>query len=156
MPGSLSVGRLPHPLAAARELAAFRCRRIKCLLFYSEPLSHLLYAASDFTVVPSMFEPCGLTQMIAMRYGSVPVVRRTGGLADTVRDVDEDPEGGNGYVFDGAGEDDMSRCMDRSLDGYARGGEWWRELVRRNMLTDVSWSQSATQYAALYREMSGL
>jgi len=131
--------------------------RIKVMLFYSEALAHQLYAASDFTVVPSMFEPCGLTQMIAMRYGSVPVVRRTGGLADTVSDVDQDPEHGNGYVFDGAADPDMSSCMSRALRGYREGGDaFWEELVRRNMLRDVSWAKSAAEYSALYREMSGL
>lgn len=128
-------------------------RRVKCLLFFSERLSHLLYAASDFTVVPSMFEPCGLTQMIAMRYGSVPVVRKTGGLADTVQDVDADAGEGNGFVFEGAGDHDMAVCMDRALRRYHQGGEGWKDLVRRNMKRDVSWGKSAAAYAKLYFEI---
>lgn len=127
--------------------------RVKCLLFFSERLSHLLYAASDFTVVPSMFEPCGLTQMIAMRYGSVPVVRKTGGLADTVQDVDADAGEGNGFVFEGAGDHDMAVCMDRALRRYHQGGEGWKDLVRRNMKRDVSWGKSAAAYAKLYFEI---
>ena len=125
---------------------------------YDEPLSHLIYAGCDFLLVPSMFEPCGLTQMIAMRYGAVPVVRRTGGLRDTVFDVDNDSArcaaagfSPNGFVFDGTENSDMDYALDRALDAYYDADRWKKlRLPERAMKCDWSWYEPAEAYADLY------
>ena len=125
---------------------------------YDEPLSHLIYAGCDFLLVPSMFEPCGLTQMIAMRYGTVPVVRRTGGLADTVFDVENDSARcakvgipPNGFVFDGTETRDIDNALNRGLDAYY-DRERWRslDLVSRTMSCDWSWFEPSKRYEDLY------
>lgn len=125
----------------------------KLLVMYSEQLSHYLYAASDCFLVPSMFEPCGLTQMVAMKYGSLPIVRRTGGLADTVIDVDQDPQNGNGYVFDGADEGSLDQALDRALNGYRNQRDTWSEKVKQVMDINNSWDNSAQSYIGLYRSL---
>lgn len=143
--------------ALAADLARQYPDRARLWFAYDEPLSHLIYAGSDLFLVPSMFEPCGLTQMIAMRYGGVPVVRRTGGLADTVFDVDDDAERAalqgmavNGYSFDGADSAGMDYALNRALSGFHNDKEQWKELVERNMSTDWSWASPAIDYIELY------
>jgi starch synthase len=110
---------------------------------FDEPLSHLVYAAADVVLVPSMFEPCGLTQMISMRYGAVPCVRATGGLRDTIFDVDNEKERAawevdgstdwtatgdatNGFSFEGTDEGSLNYALDRGLDAYYHDREWFR------------------------------
>ncbi|CAI5473010.1 unnamed protein product [Closterium sp. Yama58-4] len=107
-------------------------------LNYDEPLSHLIYAGCDMILVPSMFEPCGLTQLIAMRYGAVPVVRKTGGLNDTVFDVDNDHDRAraqgkdvNGFSFEGADAAGLDYALDRAISGWYDGREWWNGLAKR-------------------------
>ena len=128
---------------------------------YDEPLSHLIYAGSDMILVPSMFEPCGLTQLIAMRYGAIPVVRQTGGLRDTVFDVDHDAErsesegkgGTNGFTFEGADQGGMDYALHRAIDRWYGGGEGqeaWEDLVVRVMAQDWSWNEPAMEYMDLY------
>jgi starch synthase len=119
-------------------------------LFYSEALAHALYAAADFVLVPSLFEPCGLTQLIALRYGGVPVVRATGGLADTVTDVDAYPEAGNGFSFGGTDEASLDGALDRALALYRDRPDAWAALVARNMGLDVGWGAAAGEYVGLY------
>ncbi|GIM11576.1 hypothetical protein Vretimale_15059 [Volvox reticuliferus] len=127
-------------------------------IMYSERLAHQIYAAADVVVVPSMFEPCGLTQMIALRYGAVPVVRRTGGLADTVFDVDGSgatPAGPrNGYTFDGVDESSLYGALDRALQLYKQQPSRWSSLSRDNMRLDVSWAKSAKSYVDVYRSVA--
>jgi starch synthase len=125
---------------------------------YDEPLSHLIYAGCDFLLVPSMFEPCGLTQMIAMRYGTVPVVRRTGGLRDTVFDVENDGERSamtgvplNGFVFDGTETPDIDYALNRALDAFYDRPRWQSlNLVERTLNLDWSWFEPAKRYEDLY------
>jgi starch synthase len=112
-----------------------------------------IYAGSDMILMPSRYEPCGLTQLIAMRYGAVPVARRTGGLADTVRDAG-DP-GGTGLMFDGFSTAALADALDRALRVYAQPPQWV-ELQRRGMRSDFSWSRSARQYVDLYERARGL
>ena len=125
---------------------------------YDEPLSHLIYAGCDFLLVPSMFEPCGLTQMIAMRYGTVPVVRRTGGLADTVFDVENDSTRcatagipPNGFVFDGTETRDIDSAVIRALDAFYDRERWESlALVDRAMSCAWGWFEPSKRYEDLY------
>lgn len=107
-----------------------------------------IYAGADFVLIPSRYEPCGLTQMIAMRYGAVPVARRTGGLADTV--IDAGDPGGTGFMFDELQPEALWGALQRGLAVYADASRW-RSLQTRGMQTDFSWSRSARSYERLYR-----
>lgn len=139
---------------------------------FDEPLSHLMYAGCDIILVPSMFEPCGLTQMISMRYGAVPVVRATGGLRDTVFDVDNEKERAaweiagstdwekdgdmtNGFSFEGTDEGSLNYALDRCLDAFYNDRVWFRSLQKRCMLQDWSWNKPALEYEELYFKMLG-
>ena len=138
---------------------------VRLMVMYSEDLAHLIYSGSDIFLVPSIFEPCGLTQMIAMRYGALPCVRRTGGLNDTVHDVDDgndlaaaatDEARGNGFVFDGVDEGSLDGALDRAIAYYRDKREWWDAMVAKVMKIDHSWSRSADTYVDLYRESKSL
>ncbi len=123
-------------------------------LTFNEGLSRRLYAAADLLLVPSLYEPCGLTQMIALKYGALPLVRRTGGLADTVVDVDEHPAHGNGFIFDQFDPWELLDTIDRALRYYQQP-DTWQKLVRRGMRQDFSWGPSAREYLKLYRQLTG-
>ncbi len=122
-------------------------RRASVRLRFDADYARHIYAGADAWLIPSRYEPCGLTQMIAMRYGAVPVARRTGGLADTVTDA-ADP-GGKGFLFDQYSPRALSDAFDRALRVYSDPPKW-AELQRRGMRSDFSWSRSAAQYVALY------
>jgi starch synthase len=115
---------------------------------WDEALSRKIYAGSDFFLMPSRFEPCGLSQMIAMRYGSVPLVRKTGGLADTVTPASE---GGNGFVFEGEGEEPLRRALGDVLDAFADRRKWLA-VLRKAMVTDNSWAGRVPEYEKVYSE----
>ena len=121
--------------------------RISVSIAHDEHLARLIYGGSDMFLMPSRFEPCGLGQLLAMRYGAVPVVRRTGGLADTVRDVAE--EDGSGFVFEHYAVTDMLQAIRRAEESFHRKTEW-QDLVRRNMKLDFSWKASAHKYEEAY------
>jgi starch synthase len=124
---------------------------------YDENLAHLVIAGSDVMVLPSRFEPCGLTQMYALRYGSLPLVRRTGGLADTVVDATAEAIHDNtatGFVFDAATPQALAGGLTRATAAYANP-PGWRQMMRQAMACDFSWAHSAGQYEALYRELIG-
>eukprot|EP00793_Prasinoderma_coloniale_P000202 PRCOL_00005712-RA len=124
---------------------------VAIVLAYDEGFAHRVYAGSDILVMPSMYEPCGLAQMIAMRYGTVPVVRSTGGLRDSVDDVDSD-EGGNGFRFDHANEEGLNYGLDRAIQYKRDNADWWRDtLVDTCMSTDWSWNTSAEHYEGVYQ-----
>ncbi|MBT2520808.1 glycogen/starch synthase [Arthrobacter sp. ISL-28] len=116
-----------------------------------ESLARQVYAGSDLFLAPSVFEPCGLTPLIALRYGTIPVVRRTGGLADTVKDYAEDPDVGLGFVFVQRRVASMLSAVDNALAVYGCAPEWHR-LQRRAMGADFSWQAPAREYVALYDE----
>ncbi|XP_070051540.1 probable starch synthase 4, chloroplastic/amyloplastic [Nicotiana tomentosiformis] len=125
----------------------------RLVLKYDEALSHLIYAASDMLIIPSIFEPCGLTQMIAMRYGSIPIARKTGGLNDSVFDVDDDTipdQFRNGFTFVTADEQGFNNALERAFNYYMNNAETWKELVQKDMNIDFSWDSSASQYEELY------
>lgn len=120
----------------------------------SEELAHLMFAGSDMTVIPSLFEPCGLTQLIALRYGTVPIVRKTGGLADTIFDVDTSgltPEQTNGYTFDHANATGLRWGLERALNCWFEQPDRWKQLVHHAMAMDFSWARSAPLYVEMYK-----
>jgi starch synthase len=123
---------------------------------YDEALSHRIFAASDVTLVPSRFEPCGLTQMYALRYGSLPLVRRTGGLADTVVDCtleDLAEERATGFVFERFDADDLMRALRRAFTLWSRPRDW-RAVQKRGMAQRFGWDTAAERYLSLYRQIS--
>ncbi|KAL1547898.1 starch synthase [Salvia divinorum] len=128
---------------------------IRILQMYSEELSHMLYAAADIVLVPSIYEPCGLSQMIGMRYGAVPLVRKTGGLADTVFDMDDQShsETANGFVFEGIDEGSLNCALDRAFSFYREKPNEWRDTVKKVLLMDNSWNNAAGKYIDVYNNV---
>ena len=120
-------------------------------LKYDEALAHRIYAGSDFFLMPSKFEPCGLGQMISLRYGTIPIVRSTGGLADTVVDVTEHTSKGNGFVFREYTRAALLEAVQRAIR-FHQSGRGWKSVVQRGMSADLSWKASARQYVALYEK----
>jgi starch synthase len=138
--------------AAFRMAASAHPGRVGVLLGYDEIGAHRLIAGADMILVPSRFEPCGLTQMYGLRYGTVPIVRRVGGLADTVRDAGTGTAAeGNGFVFDTAQPLALQDALVRAVDAY-RQPESWARLMQRGMREDLSWEGPARAYMALYRQ----
>jgi starch synthase len=125
--------------------------QISINLGFDDNLARRIYAGSDLFLMPSHYEPCGLGQLIALRYGSLPLVRRTGGLADTVHDVEDDFKWGNGFVFEDASAAALVQALDRALTCY-RDTRWWGDVVRRGMSLDLSWEESARHYLDIYRQ----
>ena len=139
--------------AAAREHHG----RVGVEIGYDEALSRLIIGGSDVIVVPSRFEPCGLTQLYALRYGALPLVRHTGGLSDTVADATPArlrAKTATGFAFDEATPEALATALARATGLYGDRLRW-QEMMRRAMTRDFSWAQSARQYAALYRELVG-
>ena len=129
--------------------------RMASYILYNDALARRIYAGSDAFLMPSRFEPCGISQMLAMRYGCVPIVRRTGGLVDTVSHHDPVNHTGTGYCFDRYEALDQYTCMVRAWEGF-RFKPQWKELQQRGMSNNFSWELSAKKYVNLYREMLGL
>jgi starch synthase len=123
----------------------------RAFLKFDAVMARRIYASSDMFLMPSFVEPCGLGQMIAMRYGSVPVVRETGGLADSVVDLDAEGGRGTGFVFKGKTSDACIRALRRALAAY-QDKKTWRALQMRGMESDFSWEASAEEYVELYRK----
>ena len=117
---------------------------------YNENVAHNIYAGCDALLVPSRFEPCGLTQLISMRYGSVPIVRETGGLKDTVQPYNLFDNTGNGFTFDRYESDLLYDAINRAKTLYFENRTYWDDMVVRNMNKDVSWEQSAKHYKDMY------
>jgi starch synthase len=123
--------------------------RISIRLAYDNRLAHKIEGGADIFLMPSRYEPCGLNQIYSLRYGTVPVVRSTGGLADTVADADEDPEGGTGFTFRRYEAGALKDAISRALAAYADRPRW-EAIRRRGMEKDFSWDASARAYALLY------
>ena len=121
---------------------------------YNENVSHNIYAGCDALLVPSRFEPCGLTQLISMRYGSIPIVRETGGLKDTVQPYNLFDNTGNGFTFDRYESGLLYDAINRAKTLYFENRKSWDEMVVRDMNKDVSWQQSAKQYKDMYVELT--
>ena len=118
-----------------------------------EGLAHRIYAGADMFLMPSQFEPCGLSQMISLRYGCVPVVRETGGLRDTVLSYNHYNNAGNGFTFFNYNAHDMLFVIRRALRYYWEHKDIWWQLQQRGMRGDYSWDVSADTYLALYENM---
>ncbi len=123
-------------------------------IFFDESLARKIYAGADFFLMPSLFEPCGTGQLIALRYGAIPVVRETGGLKDTIRNYDEAAGTGNGFTFKHYATYDMINTVKRALAVY-RNHDAWKTLVCGAMQEDHGWEASAQQYLDLYRQLVG-
>jgi starch synthase len=132
---------------AAQSLQDEYPERVRSVISYDEQLSRLIYAGADMFLMPSRYEPCGLAQMIAMRYGCVPVVHATGGLKDTVQ------EGKTGFLFQNAECGSLVEALQRALNVYVNARQW-EHFQRSGMLEDFSWTRSAARYATLYRSLT--
>ncbi len=138
-----------HYEATLTELAERAPSRIAVKLDFTEEFEHLLLAGADMCLMPSLYEPCGLTQMRAQRYGTIPVARRTGGLADTIED------GVTGFLFDDYTPADFMRAAMRAVDQF-RDADAWEEMMREAMARDFGWERSAARYLTVYRRVLGL
>lgn len=120
---------------------------------YNNKLAHLITAGCDAILMPSRYEPCGLNQMYALRYGTLPIVRKTGGLADTVTDIEENENNGNGFVFEKFVPGELLKKIDKALDIYINDKQKWRQMQKRGMSMDFTWDSSAEKYYRLYNRI---
>ena len=127
--------------------------RVSANILYSDKLAHKLYAAADAMLMPSLFEPCGLTQLISLRYGTIPIVRETGGLKDTVKPYNEYDGSGTGFSFANYNGDEMLGVINYSKSVYYDHRGEWDKMVKLGMETDFSWNSSARQYEGMYNWM---
>lgn len=125
--------------------------KFRVFLAFDDPLAHLIEAGSDLFLMPSRFEPCGLNQLYSLKYGTVPIVRSTGGLADTVQDLGSEPERATGFKFEAYEPEALLAAVRRALRAY-QDRSTWQQLMRRGMQQDFSWAASARQYLELYRK----
>ncbi len=141
----------PHLAASLRAMAAANPGRIALIERFDRAMARRIYAGADFFLMPSRFEPCGTGQMISLRYGTPPIVRRTGGLADSVVDERTRPGEGTGFSFDAATPVALAQACEAAMTVRTAGGKPWQALVARGMAVDFEWSRgSAPRYAALY------
>jgi starch synthase len=137
-------------LAAAQKKHS---RRLGLKIAFDEKIAHTIYAGSDAFLIPSRYEPCGLTQMYALKYGTIPVVRATGGLDDTIQEFDPRSGSGNGFKFPEAETAPLLAAAARAVKTFRRPDEWGR-LVRNALAADFSWERSAAAYLALYKKIA--
>lgn len=124
--------------------------RVRANIFYSNGLSHRIYAACDAFLMPSLFEPCGLSQLMSMRYGTLPIVRETGGLRDTVMPYNEYESSGTGFSFANYNAHEMLNTIRYAKSIYYNRKREWNKLIDRAMAADFSWNRSAREYEQLY------
>lgn len=134
------------------EMAMTYPDRVRVYIGFSEQLAHQIYAGADMFLMPSQFEPCGLGQLIAMRYGAVPIVRETGGLNDTVQSFNEFTKEGTGFTFKNFNAHDMLYTIQRARSFYEQK-EIWKKITEQAMSRDYSWAKSAFKYNQLYDEL---
>ncbi len=141
--------------AACRAQAAAAPQQVSVCFAYDETLAHRIIAGADVIAVPSRFEPCGLTQLYGLRYGSLPLVHRVGGLGDTVVDADDQAlaaDTATGFVFDALNPKALELAARRALTLF-RQTDRWRQMMRRAIAQDYSWNGAASTYAALYHRL---
>lgn len=119
---------------------------------FNVELAQKIYAGSDIFLMPSRFEPCGLSQMISLRYGTIPLVRSVGGLADTIEDYNPETDKGNGFSFKPYDAQELLNTITRAVDIYRKRPELWKRLIVRGMKSDFSWERSAKEYVEIYRK----
>ncbi len=124
--------------------------RVSANIYYSEDMSHKIYASCDAFLMPSLFEPCGLSQLMSLRYGTVPIVRETGGLKDTVEPYNEYESTGTGFSFANYNAHEMLGIVNYAKSIYYNKKREWNKMVDRGMLKDFSWGSSAEKYQELY------
>ena len=129
--------------------------KVSANIYYSEEMSHKIYAACDAFLMPSLFEPCGLSQLMALRYGTVPIVRETGGLKDTVEPYNEYEGKGTGFSFSNYNAHEMLSAIRYAQHVYANRKRDWNKIVERAMKADFSWEQSAHKYSDMYDWLIG-
>jgi len=125
--------------------------KIAVFVEYNNELAHQITASSDIFLMPSKYEPCGLNQMYSLKYGTVPIVRKTGGLADTVRDIDEFNETGNGFTFPDFDPFQFLNTIERVLL-YIKNKEKREKIIKVGMNEDFSWTNSAKKYMEIYEK----
>ena len=128
--------------------------KVSANIYYSEALSHKIYAASDAFLMPSLFEPCGLSQLMALRYGTLPIVRETGGLKDTVEPYNEYEGTGTGFSFTNYNAHEMLNTIRYAQEVYYNSKRNWNKMVERAMNADFSWGVSAKKYEEMYEELT--
>ena len=148
----LGTGEQPYEQFFAGKAETY-AGRVSANINFDEELSRKIYAGSDFFLMPSLFEPCGLSQMIAMRYGTTPVVREIGGLKDTVISCEKSPEKGTGYTFEAYNAHELLYTIRRALDNYFNDTTAFGATVKRGMEKDFSWRNSAARYIDLYNSL---
>jgi starch synthase len=119
---------------------------------YDNRLSHLITAGSDMFLMPSRYEPCGLNQMYSLNYGTIPIVRKTGGLADTIKDIDQYPSEGNGITFDEYSPEALLNTIKKAIEIYSNK-ELRFKIIQRGMSEDFSWKKSAKKYLEIYEKV---
>ena len=129
--------------------------KVSANIYYSEELSHRIYAASDAFLMPSLFEPCGLSQLIALRYGTIPIVRETGGLKDTVEPYNRFENTGTGFSFANYNAHEMMACIRYAEQIYYDKKREWNKMIDRAMATNFSWAESAREYQNMYDWLIG-
>lgn len=134
-----------------RELKLKHPDKVGLYVGFNPILAQRIYAGSDMFLMPSRFEPCGLGQLISLRYGTIPIVRATGGLVDTIHDYDESTESGNGFSFKKYSGKELYEAVERALKEYNQSPTKWRNLVRHAMEIDNSWAKSGAEYQQLYK-----
>ena len=143
-----------HDVAFFEDLARRFPGRVTFRSGYDEPLAHLIEAGSDMFLMPSRYEPCGLNQMYSLRYGTIPIVRNTGGLADSVRHFDPAGGIGTGCVFNDYDVPAVRWAVGTALDWYG-APKIWQRLMQNAMAQDFSWARQIVKYDSLYRELLG-
>jgi len=133
-----------------QKYAKLYAKRLKIDFSYNNPLSHKIMAGCDIFLMPSRYEPCGITQMVSLKYGAVPVVHKTGGLTDTI--LEWDGKRGNGFLFGDYSADDLIKSISQAVSTYYKKKEW-QQIILNGMQADFSWRQSAERYLALYKQL---
>ena len=135
-----------------RNIAARHAKKAAVSFDFDLAKAHRIYAGADFFLMPSLYEPCGLGQLISLKYGTIPVARRTGGLADTIVDADKDPKNGNGFLFEERNADKLFKAIERAIAAY-RDERRFATLQEHAMRLDFSWDKSAKAYQQFYEEI---